>query len=203
MRKILDFVKNYKWLCIFAFIVTPIIIYLLSVPALLPSGGNDWAGFWGGYLGAIIGAIVAIYVMRKTLENESNRRKEEERERFFSEICELVAEYCFQINESNCHLLCFHQTGEPEWNYEALYTKGEATKIEHILQIKLLSRKVHSYNLSTELLESILEVGKSMDKLHDVTVNSFEELAREADKLSEKLSNLMELVYRFISENEM
>lgn len=27
MRKIMDFVKNYKWLCIFAFIVTPIIIY--------------------------------------------------------------------------------------------------------------------------------------------------------------------------------
>ena len=189
---------------IVVFLVIPLsIAFSVSFRFICTDTSNVWIGFWGGYLGAIIGAIVAIYVMRKTLENESNRRKEEERERFFSEICELVAEYCFQINESNCHLLRFHQTGEPEWNYEALYTKGEATKIEHILQIKLLSRKVHSYNLSTELLESILEVGKSMDKLHDVTVNSFEELAREADKLSEKLSNLMELVYRFISENEM
>lgn len=202
MKEIFDLVKKYKWLCILIFFIIPIIIYLLSVTMLLPSGGNDWAGFWGGYLGAIIGALVAIYVMRKTLENERDQRREERKEKLLTEICELVAEYCALTNESNSHLLRFHQTGESEWNYEALYKKCEATKLENILQIKLLSREAHSYNLRKELLDSILKVGEITDQLHDVTVSTFEELAKEANQVSEELANLMKAVYTFISENE-
>lgn len=196
-------IREHKKIIAVVVILVPATVYVLSAIPFLPIGGNnDWAGFWGGYLGAIIGALVAIYVMRKTLENEKNRRKEEEKERFLTEICELVAEYCAQTNQSNCHLLRYHQTGEDKWNYEALYTKCEATKLENILQIKLLSSKAHSYSLSDKLLNLILKVGKITDHLHEITVNNFEELEKEADGVSEELSNLMELTYIFMSENE-
>lgn len=198
--------ENKKIMCRMAigiFVGIPLVVYGLSVLPVFPVGGNnDWAGFWGGYLGAIVGACVAIYVMRKTLENEEKRRREEQKERFLSEIAELVAGFAAQINKSNSHLLRFHSTGDNKWNYEALYELNEVTKVEHLLQIKLISQKASSYELQNELLNEILNVGKATQNLHAVNVKSFKELKKEADMVTDRLSSLMELTAKFIMFNE-
>lgn len=205
--------KYWKELVLAIFTVTIIIpltiAFMLSFRFINTDTTNEWIGFWGGYLGSIIGALVAIYVMRKTIENEKSLREEDERERFFVELCELIAEYCVKINESNCHLLRFHAHSQDaknkdegeKWNYEAVYSMGEATKIEYILQIKLLSYKANSYKLRDELLDSIIESWKHTEHLHQVKVDNYEELEKEADELSDNLADLMELTYIFISEN--
>lgn len=60
----------------------PLIVYLLSVIPIFPSGtNNDWAGFWGGYIGAIIGGfctVVGVYwtiaYMQKNYEEDVRNR---------------------------------------------------------------------------------------------------------------------------------
>ena len=62
-------------------------------------------------------------------------RKEDRKHEFLSNIMELTAEFAAQINKSNCNLLRFHETGENQWNYEAVYELNEVSKLENILQI--------------------------------------------------------------------
>ena len=197
--------SNIKSICLYGaifLILIPTIVYLLSYIPLLPIGGNnDWAGFWGGYLGSVIGAFVAIFVMQQTIENEKTVRKEDRKHEFLSNIMELNAEFAAQINKSNCNLLRFHETGENQWNYEAVYELNEVSKLENILQIKILSLQGHQYDFLEELLNEIIKVGKETHILHQVNVKTFEELKEESDKISEHLSRLMELTAKFIMEN--
>lgn len=76
--------------------MVPIIIYLLSTLPILPSGeNNDWVGFWGGYLGSMIGSAIALYVLFKTLADEHERQRRQERLAY----CE-IAEFNQSINFS-------------------------------------------------------------------------------------------------------
>lgn len=76
------------------FIVTPIIVYILSVVPIFPSGGNDWAGFWGGYLGAIFAGFIALYIFYMTLkDNKENLERTFEENRRHNEHVEMI-EYC-------------------------------------------------------------------------------------------------------------
>ncbi len=177
---------------IFLFIV-PIAIYILSSVPLFPVGGNnDWAGFWGGYLGAIIGAFVAIFVMKQTIENEKETRKEERQEKFLIDIVELIAEFAAQVNRSNTNLLRFHYTGEEQWNFEAVYGMNEVTKLENILVIKMLSYQEEKHSSAENLLQEILNIGQETMHLHEVKVNTFQELKKEVDDISAHLKELMQ-----------
>lgn len=173
-------------------IIVPIAIYFLSSVPVFPVGGNnDWAGFWGGYLGAIIGAFVAIFVMKQTIENEKETRKEERQEKFLIDIVEIIAEFAAQVNRSNTNLLRFHATGEEQWNFEAVYGMNEVTKLENILTIKMLSYQGEKYGLTENLLEEIVKIGEETMHLHEVKVNTFQELKKEADDISDHLKELM------------
>lgn len=177
---------------IFLFIV-PIAIYILSSVPLFPVGGNnDWAGFWGGYLGAIIGAFVAIFVMKQTIENEKETRKEERQEKFLIDIVELIAEFAAQVNRSNTNLLRFYYTGEEQWNFEAVYGMNEVTKLENILVIKMLSYQEEKHSSAENLLQEILNIGQETMHLHEVKVNTFQELKKEVDDISAHLKELMQ-----------
>lgn len=177
---------------IFLFIV-PIAIYILSSVPLFPVGGNnDWAGFWGGYLGAIIGAFVAIFVMKQTIDNEKETRKEERQEKFLIDIVELIAEFAAQVNRSNTNLLRFHYTGEEQWNFEAVYGMNEVTKLENILVIKMLSYQEEKHSSAENLLQEILNIGQETMHLHEVKVNTFQELKKEVDDISAHLKELMQ-----------
>ena len=197
--------ENKSWLLptgLLSIVGVPFAIYLLSSIPLLPIGGNnDWAGFWGGYLGAIIGAFVAIFVMKRTIDYERDIRQRDEKIRFLNEVSMTVAELAAKINKCNCDLLRFHQTGEENWNYEAVYDLSEATKIESILQIKLLSQQENKYIGVIELNNKIIEIGDATALLHEVNVQSFDELKSEADDVSNKLSELLKATYIFVMNN--
>lgn len=204
MKELIE--KNRGWLFLFGvifLIIVPIVIYLLSSVPIFPIGGNnDWAGFWGGYLGAIIGAFVAILVMKQTIENEKATRREERQEKFLSDIVETVAGFAAQVNRSNSDLLRFHATGEEQWNYEAVYGMNEVTKLENILVIKILSNRDQKKDSIESLLGEILNIAKETEELHKVNANTFQELKKEADKISEHLSDLMRQAGEFVIKNE-
>lgn len=197
--------ENKTWLLptgLLSFAGVPIVIYLLSSIPLLPIGGNnDWAGFWGGYLGAIIGAFVAIFVMKSTIDYERDIRQRDEKIRFLNEVSVTVAELAAKINKSNCDLLRFHKTGKEDWNYEAVYGLSEATKIESILQIKLLSQQENKYIGVIELNNKIREIANATVLLHEVNVQSFDELESESEDVSNKLSELLTVTYTFVMNN--
>lgn len=82
MKKVFDYVKKHLVsLIIVVIVLIPVIIYLLSVIPLLPSGGNDWSGFWGGYIGAIIGGICTVIGVYWTIEYSQENYKEDVRKR--------------------------------------------------------------------------------------------------------------------------
>lgn len=197
--------ENKNWLLptgLLSVVGVPFVIYLLSSIPLLPIGGNnDWAGFWGGYLGAIIGAFVAIFVMKRTIDYERDIRQRDEKIRFLNEISVTVAELAAKINKSNCDLLRFHKTGKEDWNYEAVYDLSEATKIESILQIKLLSQQENKYIGVVELNNKIREIANATALLHEVNVQSFDELESESEDVSKKLSELLTVTYTFVMNN--
>ena len=203
MRKIMK--ENKGWICLLGgvfLIGIPVIVYLLSSVPLLPIGGNnDWAGFWGGYLGALMGAFVAIFVMKQTIENEKTVRREESQEKFLSDIIELVAEFAAQVNRSNSNLLRFHDTGESNWNFEAVYGMTEVAKLENIIYIKILANQRDRNDLIQDLLNKILEVGKEAENLHTIHYENFEGLKKDADKISIHLSELMEQAMKFVAKN--
>ena len=190
--------ENKSWLLptgLLSIVGVPFAIYLLSSIPLLPIGGNnDWAGFWGGYLGAIIGAFVAIFVMKRTIDYERDIRQRDEKIRFLNEVSMTVAELAAKINKSNCDLLRFHQTGE-------VYDLSEVSKIESILQIKLLSQQENKYIGVIELNNKIIEIGDATALLHEVNAQSFDELKSEADDVSNKLSELLKATYIFVMNN--
>lgn len=69
--------KNYK-VILLIFVLVPILIYVVSVLPIIPSGGNnDWAGFWGGYIGAIIGGVITWKSVEKTIEYETKMKNSE------------------------------------------------------------------------------------------------------------------------------
>jgi len=184
------------------FLIVPIVVYFLSTLPIFPVGGNnDWAGFWGGYLGAIMGAFVAIYVMKQTINIEKMTRKENERNQFLNEITETIAELCTRINKSNSDLLRFHNTGEEKWNYEALYGLNEVTKQVSVLQIKLLSRAENDFEKLDELHKKIVSLDNDVTLLHKTKFDNFDVLKKDADKISEHLSELMSVVANFVMIN--
>ena len=195
--------KGFVWKTMaFILVVIPLIVYALTVLPVFPAGvNNDWAGFWGGYLGAIVGACVAIFVMQKTIAYERSVREVEEKRKFLDEITEKIAQFSASVNKSNSYLLRFHETGEPEWNYEAVYILNDVTRLESVLQIKLLSKQEDEYCGLAELHQEIIKVGEATKLLHQVHVNTFEDLKKEADDVSEQLAYLMEMTAKVVMNN--
>ncbi len=100
MKKCFRLIDENKRLCIclllvavFILIFVPSVVYALSVPALVPNGGNDWSGFWGGYLGSIIGGVITLFVLFKTLSDGKRLQKREEKLVYCDQIIDVVAEY--------------------------------------------------------------------------------------------------------------
>ena len=199
MKRCIVWIKN-KFVIILA-LAAPFLVYVMTVIPFLPVGANNyWAGFWGGYLGAIIGAFIAVYVMKKTISNERTMQEREEKREFLIQIVDMAAEFSSEINRSNSELLRFHRTGNEASNYEAVYHMTEVSKMESVLQIRLLAND--NMKFSDELLTQILGVGKETEELHQAKVNSVEELEKLADKVGEELKVLMELAFKFYKENQ-
>lgn len=74
---------------------------------------------------------------------------------------------------------------------EAVYGMNEVTKLENILTIKMLSYQGEKYGLTENLLEEIVKIGEETMHLHEVKVNTFQELKKEADDISDHLKELM------------
>lgn len=89
-KKIWIKIKKNKELILFVIVGIPFIVYLLSVPAVFPSGGNDWSNFWGNYLGGLTGAAVTIIVFGCTIEENKKEQKREHR-------LEIIPVLCYEI----------------------------------------------------------------------------------------------------------
>ena len=82
-----------------------------------------------------------------------------------------------------------------------MYDLSEVSKIESILQIKLLSQQENKYIGVIELNNKIIEIGDATALLHEVNAQSFDELKSEADDVSNKLSELLKATYIFVMNN--
>ena len=199
-KECLEKIRRNKTIIILA-VAIPIFVYFITTIPCLPVGGNnDWAGFWGGYLGAILGALIAVYVMKETINNERTLKAREEKRELLIQIIDMSAEFSAKINRSNTELLRFHTTGNEASNYEAVYYMTEVSKMESILQIRLLAND--NMKFSDELLDQMLNIGKATRDMHQVNVASLEELQKQADKIGKELEILMELAFKFYVENQ-
>ena len=77
-------------LVLVAIVISPIFIAVfVSLPVLDGlSADNDWIGFWGGYIGAIMGGIITIYVLLKTIRENKEQQRRNERIGFYNKLLE-------------------------------------------------------------------------------------------------------------------
>ena len=69
---------------------------------------------------------------------------------------------------------------------------NEVTKLENILVIKMLSYQEEKHSSAENLLQEILNIGQETMHLHEVKVNTFQELKKEVDDISAHLKELMQ-----------
>ena len=195
--------RNWKiiLICVGIFVIIPIIVYGLSVPAILPNGGNDWAGFWGGYLGSVFGGIITLIVMKNTLKQEKLARDREEKIEYFNHIVHITTEAQYAMTRyANC---------VKEHVRKGLYSIDDKIKVSESnnlsakinleLQILLETRK-EQYALS-ELSGIYIQMNKIMEKSYKMYTQCIE-AKMEIDILSNATCQLLDELCDVINEVE-
>lgn len=193
-------------------IFVPAVVYGLSVPALIPNGGNDWSGFWGGYLGGIIGGGITLYVLFKTLDDGKRVQKREEKLVYCDRIVEDIAEFNREVSLLLIKIIKFHNdmtSGNGVNIQEFLGDVYAVEKSEFILTVKLCSNEVDKEYERIEEIKNIVE--RIMDLIKSVTnpvingtisemnQNQFDEVSEKVKAEKEKL---LEEAIHFLTVNK-
>lgn len=186
--------------------ISIIIIIILVIPVGVGIGvslpifmnienSNDWIGFWGGYLGAIIGGIVTLYVLWRTVNDNENARKNDERLHFFEKIIELFSKY-----SASCGNVCALATRLITIPSNELYKNfllqiNELAGISTEIEILLMSRgKIYNCNeFICKLSEVDNEINEFCNKFeYEFSKNQFDKNA--ADDLDKEMNQILEKV---------
>lgn len=177
------------------FIIVPLILYLLSIVPLLPSGANnDWAGFWGGYMGAIIGGLITLFVLFKTLDDNKKLQQRDEKINFLSTLGDLVADYITMLQDYSKKLTDYIECDCS--NENEMKEKLNAAETSYI-NAKCLGRRIFTKlrthaqkelkgeNKYVESLKSINAICAEANKvLQNIPTDSFDSLFIEKNKVA-------------------
>lgn len=196
---------------IVVFVAVPVIIALMIKTTFFVTDiSNDWIGFWGGYLGAIIGGLITLYVLEKTLKENRESQKREERIDFCNHITEISGQICTAVNKEMIFIL--KATEENKKNpiiddvYRALLAKNDALGAIQVCSSLLLA-KIGSpdYSGVQELMDFIYDLQLAEEKIDIKMTYSVEEgkkLDERCKKVSEMLGAMRDYTANFTKVNE-
>lgn len=200
--------KNVKFIICIAILI-PIIIYILSVFPVFPSGNNDWSAFWGSYLGAIIGGVITLYVMKKTIDDSVQGRKREEKIEYFNNMITITAKLSNALgNLCKCITRCMADSSMEVYD-KSLEMNNLAGMFSLELEMLIETRK-DIYKLDEIICAVDAVVGyanKMMDYYADATMEKFknkklnQQLDAMQDELLDKVRVMETCIKQKISEN--
>lgn len=168
------------WTIMVVFIIPLGLAFLLRFDFIITVVSSDWIGFWGSYLGGIIGGMVTLFVLFKTLQDNRELQRKEQRISFCNEICRLSGELCGEVNRECMYILKYmdkENCGSKDDLFNALMAKNKTTELLHVCSAQLIS-KVND--------EGYIGAGKLMDQF----------------ELLSQLENKVSIKFEYIAEKE-
>lgn len=205
-----------KWKTIVSIIIISILMPLaVGIGVSLPIFkqiviNNDWIGFWGSYVGTILGGMITLYVLWKTITDNENARKRDEKIKFFDKVMEISTE--LRVEVGNLFALATRSLAAPsDSELYGLYLQqsNNLTGIDSKMNILLASRN-EIYDCEeflykfTKIIGHINEVSNRIDEISETKLISdkkAEEINFEIHNIFKELIELQEILIECTRKN--